>query len=215
MTPALWLCADLAHAPADDLVQRVCATLHRVPAVVWLRVPRGYAAREVVAVVGRITDAVRTGGGRVIVGDRLDLALSSGADGVHLPERSFTPAEVRTLARSVGRTLWISAAVHDAGAMTTDADVLVLSPFGDVPGKGVPLGASRFAMLRALAPEKRVIALGGIRSPEDVRAAVRAGADGVAVRGAFLSSHDPATTCEALHRALTTPDESANPRDPR
>ena len=130
-----------------------------------------------------------------------DLILA-GADGVHLPSRGLSPDDARRL---VTPGVWLSAAVHDARSVDAArgrVDVMLLSPFGAVPDKGPPLETVGFAALRGRAPEACVIALGGISTAADVRAALAAGADGIAVRRALLDSPDPATVCAALAEAL-------------
>ncbi len=193
--PSLWLCADLDHPAAGELVARVTAVLAVTPACVWLR--GGAASARTMLVAARALRAVTRGeGSALVVGDRLDVAALGEADGVHLPGRGVSPEDARRLARG-----WLSAAVHDAAdveAARGRVEVMVLSPFGAVPGKGPALGAEGFAALRGRAGDATVIALGGVTTPSDVAAALRAGADGVAVRRALLDSDDPATVCAAL-----------------
>lgn len=201
MTPRLWLCADLDHPAAGGLVARVAAALAVVRACVWLR---GGAAQvgATLAVARRLRDLTARHGAALVVGDRIDVAALAGADGVHLPARGVSPDDARRL---VARDVWLSAAVHDPASVDAArgrVEAMVLSPFGAVPGKGPPLAAEGFAALRARAPEGWVIALGGITTAADVRAALAAGADGVAVRRALLDAPDPARACAALAEAL-------------
>lgn len=199
--PNFWLCADLSALAAAPLAERLEAVLQRVEATVWLRLPAEVDARDVLH-LGERVKAARAGA--LLVGDRVDLALALDARGVHLSEQGPRPAEVRRLAASLKRTLWMSASVHDAGGVTeraTQVDALVLSPFGEVPGKGPALGEGAFAGLRARAPGRPVLALGGVRTAEDVRRAVRAGASGVVVRRALLGE-DPVSACAELAAAL-------------
>lgn len=198
MTP-LWLCADLAHPGARDLSARVRRALEAGVATVWLRPGAESSAREVLEAARALLPLVRAAGGALFVGDRLDVALAAGADGVHLPERSFDPAEVRRWAIQRSR------AVHDvagAQAYASRVHALVASPFGDVPGKGRALGVEGLRAIVLAAGPTPVIALGGIQGPDEVRACVAAGARGVAVRRALLDVEDPLPTCEALQRAL-------------
>lgn len=209
--PALWLCADLDHPRAESLGARVGRALEAGPAVVWLRAPHGAPAREVLALARALVSLSR-GSGAVFVGDRADIALAAGADGVHLPERAFDPAALR------GWPLLRSRAVHDVRgaerfAMQTDA--LVASPFRAVPGKGEPLGAEGLGAIVRAAGTTPVIALGGVQTPDDVRACVDAGARGVAVRRALLDADDPLPVCAALQRALAQLTAPADPCDAR
>jgi thiamine-phosphate pyrophosphorylase len=62
--------------------------------VVYLREPE-LPARALVRLVRGVVDLCRGRGVRVLVGDRLDVALVCGADGVQLPERGLPSAVVR------------------------------------------------------------------------------------------------------------------------
>lgn len=196
----LWLCADVDHRNAPPLVERVRAVLDAVPATVWLRSPHGWSARSLLAVAEALRDDTRVVGAALFVGDRLDIATLVGADGVHLPERGLTASTVREAS-----PLRVSVAAHDARAIVAAApyaNVLVASPFGAVEGKNAALGRDGLAALRTLAPTVPLVALGGIVTAADARAAIAAGADGVAVRRALLDARDPVAACAEIARAL-------------
>jgi thiamine-phosphate pyrophosphorylase len=199
--PRLWLCADLELSWTDELAARVGAALQAGPAVVWLRAPAGASARTVLYGAAALRRVASRHGGLLLVGDHVDVALAVDADGVHLTERSLLPADARRFAR---RPLVVSRAVHDAAgaARAEGADAVVISPFGEVPGKGPALGPAGFAALRALAPATFAVALGGVTDGATARAARAAGADAVAVRRA-LYSVDPAARCAELLAALS------------
>jgi thiamine-phosphate pyrophosphorylase len=196
----LWLCADVDHRNAPSIVARVRAVIREVPASVWLRSPHGWSARALLEVAWALREHTHRTGSALFVGDRLDVATLVGADGVHLPERAFLPSTVRA-----SSALRVSVATHDARGVTAAApyaDVLVASPFGALEGKGAALGREGFAALRALAPTRPFVALGGIVTADDARAAIAAGADGVAVRRALLDASDPLAACAEIARAL-------------
>src|SRR6478609_510129 len=52
---------------------------------------------ETVQLVGAVVAVARGGSTRVVVNDRVDVALTCGADGVHLRADSFTPRAVRAM----------------------------------------------------------------------------------------------------------------------
>lgn len=196
----LWLCADAGACAPEALVTRVSAALSAAPATVWLRSPHGHSAAPLLALAHALRDVTARAACPLVVGDRVDVAVCCEADAVHLPERALRPAHVHHLAPS----LRVSVAVHDATGVTraTEANALVVSPFGAVEGKNAPLGRDGLAALVARAASKPVIALGGITTVDDVRAAVQAGARGVAVRRALLDGDDPARACATLAAAL-------------
>lgn len=81
-------------------------------------------------------------------------------------------------AERCGAALFVSTHVEHADP-SAGADFAVLGPIAEVPGKATPLGWSAFRALAEVAPMP-VYALGGITSPDDVRAARDHGARGVA-----------------------------------
>jgi len=118
----------------------------------------------------------------VLVNDRLDVALATGAGGVHLGTHSMPVAVVRQLAP---HPFVVGASCHSLdealAAESGGADYLVLGPIFETPSKlgyGPPLGldALRCVASRINIP---VMALGGI-SVERVRPCLLAGAAGIA-----------------------------------
>jgi thiamine-phosphate pyrophosphorylase len=110
----------------------------------------------------------------VLVNDRLDVALATGAWGVHLPERGLPVADARALAPS----LVLGVSRHAPGAVP--ADLVQLGPIWPTPSKpGAPtLGEAALAAPHGAAV---LVAVGGIDSPERATDAAAAGADAVAV----------------------------------
>jgi thiamine-phosphate pyrophosphorylase len=141
--------------------------------------------RELIALVEEALSAAREpgmGGARVVVNDRVDVALAGGADGAHLAAHSMPVQVVR---RFVPRAFLIGVSCHSLGeAMAAEsggADYLVLGPVFETPSKlgyGPPLGLEK---LRNITSRIRipVLALGGI-TVERVRPCLEAGASGIA-----------------------------------
>jgi thiamine-phosphate pyrophosphorylase len=124
---------------------------------------------------------------RVMVNDRVDVALAAGAYGVHLPERGMAVADARALGATV-----IGVSRHSLDgvrrALDEGADLIQLGPIWRTPGKGEPLGPLVLEGARALIGTRaQLIAVGGIETPERVKSALRAGADGVAAIRAVWS----------------------------
>lgn len=162
----------------------------------WLRVPDA-SGRTLCALALDLVGRCRAAGAALLVGDRPDVALAVGADGVQLGGRALPPERVRPWFAG-----WIGVSCHAAGdlerARAAGADYAVLSPLHAVPGKGPPLGTARFAALCEQAGLP-VVALGGI-DPSNAAGAWHAGADGVAVLRALARCDDPAATVRALAR---------------
>lgn len=198
MSARLWLCADLTHPRADTVVERVERALRGCDATVWLRSGASTPTRAIVEVARALRVLTRARGCALFVGDRLDVALAVEADGVHLPERSFHPSALRSIPLRRSRSVHTA----EAAAGHRDVEFLVVSPFGPVPEKGVPLGEQGLRRLCDAARETRVIALGGISTRDHLRACLSAGAWGVAVRRALLDGDSPDRACAELDAAL-------------
>ncbi len=111
---------------------------------------------------------------RVIVNDRVDVAIAAEAIAVHLPEDGLSVAEARALFTGV-----IGVSRH-APDPDTGADLVHLGPIWPTPSKPdvTPLGLD---VLRQPHGSAKLVAIGGIDTPERAREAVTAGADAVAV----------------------------------
>jgi thiamine-phosphate pyrophosphorylase len=122
----------------------------------------------------------------VLINTRTDIALASGANGVHLRSDDISPADVRTIwtNRGAGTRATIGVSCHTraevARAAEGGADFAV---FGPVFEKYKPGGSTRPTGLEALheaCQEKiPVIALGGV-TLENVSVCIQAGAAGLA-----------------------------------
>ena len=142
-------------------------------------------SRELITLVEEALSATREpgmGGARLVVNDRVDVALAGGADGAHLAAHSMPVQVVR---RFVPRAFVIGVSCHSLGeAMAAEsggADYLVLGPVFETPSKlgyGPPLGLEK---LRNVTSRIRipVLALGGI-TVDRIRPCLEAGASGIA-----------------------------------
>jgi thiamine-phosphate pyrophosphorylase len=81
-------------------------------------------ARDLIALVRSLAACTRSSRTRLVVNDRLDVALAAGADGVHLKERSILPAEARRIAPP-GFVIGCSVHGVDAVAARKGADFLI------------------------------------------------------------------------------------------
>jgi thiamine-phosphate diphosphorylase len=160
--------------------------------------------------VGLHVKAAITDRALLFVNGDLEAARTLRADGVHLPERGPSVAEVRAL---LGEHVLVSTAVHDlTGALAAEragADLLVLgTAFETISKPGItPLGPEGVREVCA-AVQVPVIAIGGITAANagDV---MRAGAAGVAVIGAIMDAADPRAAAKALRGVI---DSTALPR---
>lgn len=156
---------------------------------------------ELAVVLRRLT---RDCGAKLLVNDRLDVALAVGADGVHLGAAGLPVAHAR---RILGNGLLIGYSAHSAAealqAQCDGADYVTLGPVYSTPSKAVygqPLGVAVLAEARRNM-RIPVFALGGIKQ-SCVADVLAAGAHGVALISAILASRDPAAETESLLRII-------------
>lgn len=144
-------------------------------------------------------------GAKLLINDRIDVALAVAADGVHLGKASLPVPEAR---RILGSTLLIGYSAHGAEeavqAQRDGADFVTLGPVYHTPSKalyGEPLGPG------ALAEAVRVVnipvfALGGVTHISAAEV-LSAGAHGIALISAVMAAPDPALATESLLRIIT------------
>jgi thiamine-phosphate pyrophosphorylase len=147
---------------------------------------RDLGAAQLALLVADLLEATRGAATRIIVNDRLDVALACGAAGVHLRGDSLPVADARRLAPR-GFLIGRSVRAVDEAVRSADADYLVAGtvfPTDSKPGSAAWLGADGLrAIVRAV--RTPVLAIGGVseRTVGDVAAA---GAAGFAAIGLFL-----------------------------
>lgn len=166
---------------------------------VWLRAPDATGA-QLYRTARDLAWRCKDRGAALVVGDRADVALAAGADGVQLGFRSPPARKVRPWFDG-----WIGVSCHSESelrqAERAGADYAVLSPVFGVPSKGAPLGTALFERLRATV-DLPVLGLGGIEesNADEVRAA---GADGVAVIRALRDAPAAVDAARVLSGAMT------------
>ncbi len=138
--------------------------------------------RDLYELTVRVVDAARGTRCRILVNGRPDIALTAGADGVHLPSNSLCPRHIRAW---LPKGFLVGASTHSMRealrAAAAGADYVLFGPVYPTESKllyGSPLGLEclRRICRRLSVP---VIGLGGIH-PEYVLGVLQAGAAGVA-----------------------------------
>lgn len=147
----------------------------------------------------RLLDLIRVARriARVIVNDRVDVALAADAIAVHLPEDGMSVAEARSLFQG---TIGVSRHTTE-GLATTGADLVHLGPIWPTPSKpdAKPLGTSVLATPHGTA---KLVAVGGIDTPDKAREAARAGADAVALIRAAWSGNSLVSFVTAVDQGI-------------
>jgi len=161
------------------------------------------ADRELLERARILRDLTHRSGALLIVNDRPDVAVLSGADGVHLGQDDLPPAEVR---RMVGPGMLVGWSTHSAAQAAEAAglpvDYIGVGPFAPTATKGYETGMGpelvNAARRRTGLP---IVAIGGITCDNAARA-IEAGATAVAACAALCGADDPEAAARRLGAVL-------------
>jgi thiamine-phosphate pyrophosphorylase len=132
-------------------------------------------AKGLLDLVCKIRDLAAGTKTRVLVNDRLDIALAAGAHGVHLPSNGLPLGKVRPFVNVLGiSTHTLEEAI---AAEKARADFIVFGPIFDSPGKN-PVGLDPLRKVVS-SVEIPVLAIGGITAANSQRV-LDTGAAGIA-----------------------------------
>ena len=132
-------------------------------------------AASLCELVCRVRDAAAGSHTRVLVNDRLDVALAAGIDGVHLPGNGLPAGRVRPFVRTLGCS--IHSVEEGLQAERDGADFVIFGPVFATPGKQ-PVGLDALRSVTS-AIKIPVLAIGGI-THANMSVALDAGAAGIA-----------------------------------
>jgi thiamine-phosphate pyrophosphorylase len=143
-------------------------------------------------------------GARLLINDRVDVALAVNADGVHLTTTSL-PASVARQLLGPDRLLGVSThnLVEAQVAAEGGSDFLVFGPVFFTPSKapyGQPVGLDALRAVRAVVTLP-ILAIGGLKKA-NLDQVLAAGADGIAVISAIISADDPMAAAQDLLATL-------------
>ena len=174
---------------------------------------RDLEARDLLELVEDMVSASRGTRTRVVVSDRIDVALAAGADGVHLPRNAVRPALVR---RVVPAGFLVGCSVHSVAEAREahGADYLVAGTVWASASKpaGHPLIGVDGLEANIRAVDVPVLAIGGVTASRAGEVAAVGGA-GIAAIGLFVGgavSRDCravplSAIVDALRRRFDTP----------
>ena len=199
----LYLITDRRQVPGGDLLSAVRAALRGGVRAVQLR-EKDLSARELLPLARELRMLTREFGAKLLINDRIDVALATEADGVHLGGHSLPVAEARAL---LGPTKLIGVSTHHreeiALAARAGADFVTFGPVWFTPSKapyGTPVGLDALRQACADAPLP-VFPLGGLnvaRLPE----LLAVGCSRAACIGAILATPSPESAARDLLRLL-------------
>lgn len=159
--------------------------------VIQLR-DKGLSCRDLFTAACEIREATREAGVLFIVNDRIDIAIASGADGVHLGQNDLPVCDARRIAPQgfiVGVS--VSCIAEAVAAEAAGAGYVALSPTFSTTSKKDAGPGHGITILRGICSSVSlpVIAIGGI-SPLNVPEVIAAGAEGVAVISSVVGQED-------------------------
>jgi thiamine-phosphate pyrophosphorylase len=171
----------------------------------WIQIrEKDLDSRSLVELARFAVAETRATSARVLVNDRLDVALAANAEGVHLGEKSLPLEMVVEWRRSAGRSdFLIGVSCHSLesarAAERGGADYIFFGPVFATPSKaafGAPQGTERLREVCASVGIP-VLAIGGVNL-ENARASISAGAAGIAAIRLFQEAKDEAELAAML-----------------
>ncbi len=164
-------------------------------------------AKALLETARRIREVTRAKATLFIVNDRLDVAILSGADGVHLGQDDIPVAEARRMVPP-GFIIGVSTGtVEEAlNAERDGADYLGLGPVFPTTSKDDAGPVCGLELLREVKSAVRipVVAIGGI-TLDNAASVMESGADGLAVISAVLVPEDMGSACLELRQRVSDP----------
>ena len=197
----LYLVTD-ASARARDYAAFLADVIEAGVGMVQLR-DKDLSDRELIAMARLFAKACRDNGALFIVNDRVDVALLSGADGVHLGQEDAHPDDVRTIA---GGDFIIGLSTHTAeqvdAANKTKADYIGVGPIHATPTKpGRPAVGLDLVRYAARASQKPFFAIGGLDA-SNAAEVIDEGAQSISVLRAISNAADPTAATRELVEAM-------------
>ncbi len=143
---------------------------------------------------------------RILVNDRVDIALASGAHGVHLGKDDFPPEKARAI---LGDRCLIGVSTHSLSQAVEvshqNVDYIAVGPIFETQTKELkdaPLGLGMLSEIRKTV-SKPIVAIGGI-TLETVAEVMHSGADSVAVISDLLGHQDVPSRAQQYLDALVS-----------
>ena len=172
----------------------------------WLQLRvKALAPRDFLELARRARTETRRRGCKLIVNDRVDIALACDADGVHLGQEDLPLAAGRKL---VGSKI-IGISTHDLDqareAEQNGADYIGFGPMFGTATKDTGYAARGVAMLRQIRAGVNlpIVAIGGINE-QNVRQVWQAGAESAAIISDILRAEDIPTKVDRIQRLASS-----------
>ena len=199
--PYLCLVTDRSLCPPDELSERIEYAVKGGVNLIQVR-EKDIEDDEVAILTKGIKPAIQDKA-IITINTHINAAVSSRADGIHLPEDFMSVKEARTLLPTnmiVGKSVHsLSNAIFQS---QNGADYITLGtifPTSSKPGANT-LGLSMVTEIsgKVTCP---LLAIGGI-NPTNVKSTISAGADGVAVISSILTDSNPEKAARTLKNSM-------------
>lgn len=195
----------LGQAAPNEVLHAIARAISA--GVDWVQIrEKDMPTHALLALVRQAVRAAQNTPTKILVNDRLDVALAGGAAGVHLGSESLPVAEAKAWCSrhfGAGQDFLVGASCHsleDALAAERDGvDYLFFGPVFPTLSKmqyGPPQGIEKLAEV-CRRVRARVLAIGGVTA-ENAGSCLHAGAAGVAAIRLFQESEDVASTVRKI-----------------
>jgi thiamine-phosphate pyrophosphorylase len=217
--PILCYVTDRRILASEDCADAQETLLRKIEAVAaagtdWIQIrEKDLSGRDCAALAGKALGCARKaspGGAsptRILINDRLDVALAERAGGLHLAENSLPLADAKRLRDSCGRAkdFLIGVSCHSLGAArsaeSAGADYIFFGPVFPTPSKsayGAPQGIERLREVCG-AISLPVLAIGGL-TLENLGTCLAVGASGIAAIRLFQDAGDMTSLVETIEK---------------
>jgi thiamine-phosphate pyrophosphorylase len=160
---------------------------------------------ELLSLAKHLRRVTRKNSAKLIVNDRLDIALLTGADGVHSPEQGISAGVISRFSKNLftGKSVHSPASAKEAESL--GFDYIICGPVFETQSKkkfGKPLGLDILAKV-CKTVKIPVYFIGGI-TPYNVKKCLLAGAYGAGVIGSIFNTEDLKETIDDFKNAMET-----------
>jgi len=187
----VYVLTDPDLRPDRSAEQVAAAALAGGAQIIQLR-DKALPTPELVVLARRLRQQVQAGGGLFIVNDRVDVALASEADGVHLGPDDLSPKDTRRLLgpdKLVGVSTGTLEEARMAAPYASYFGVGAIFGTRTKQDAGDAVGIQRIHEIKAAFPHIPVVAIGGINAG-NLSEVSRAGANAAAVVSAVVGASD-------------------------
>ena len=200
---SLYLVTDRELSLGRSLSEIVEKAVSGGATIVQLR-EKNTETRDFLMLARKLKEILRPRNIPLIINDRMDIALASGADGIHVGQSDMPVEEIR---RYLGKDALIGLSVESVedieDANKLDIDYIGISPVYTTPTKKELTSGLGLDGVREISELSRFpsVAIGGINR-ENTAEIIRSGADGIAVVSAICSADNPEKASQELYREV-------------